>query len=515
MAKKRQSRATKIVLASLLAASLSVPSFASAQAADVTTVNTEVKAETTKSEKADTTVNFQIFKPGTTEAQPAISSHLVTQGTMVEKNGKFEAKLTVTAKSAPMIAGIQTKQGDKYADATEVKNADGTITYSFPVVAGEVLSAKIHVVADTPKGKMDTWYDFDLKAVENKETTTTEVVEEKKEETTEVVTDKEATETTDKTEVTDADVEVYEGKVTVYKDGTKEESKMKDYIDSTVAVAKADGTYVVGMFFPKGQYVQSFKVDGQDAELDEEETGTDERLYLFEVKDIKALTTAEIHIIVNEAGVKYDSVHKVQFKFDVNFDQPVTEETTVDNPFKDIDNNENKDAILNLLAYDIIVAQDKFNPNNSLTRAQFALMIARTLELEATEVAGFQDIKGIEAENAINALAEYGIVETRDKFNPNGTLTRQQGALMIYRAIQAIEGELKVDISLPYADASTIANDEAKEAFSLLNKEGIMTGSVAKDGKTYINANKPLTRGQMAKILNNSLHFFYEFEESE
>lgn len=117
---------------------------------------------------------------------------------MVEKNGKFEAKLTVTAKSAPMIAGLQTKQGDKYADATEVKNADGTITYSFPVVAGEVLSAKIHVVADTPNGKMDTWYDFDLKAVENKETTTAEVVEEKKEETTEVVTDKEATETTEK-----------------------------------------------------------------------------------------------------------------------------------------------------------------------------------------------------------------------------------------------------------------------------------------------------------------------------
>lgn len=296
------------------------------------------------------------------------------------------------------------------------------------------------------------------------------------------------------------------------------QSIMKDYISPTVAVGDADGTYVVGMHFPKGQYVQSFKVDGKDAVLAEEDKETNERIYTFEVKDLKALTNAEIHIIVDEpkAGVKYDSVHTVQFSFDVDLSKPVTdtEETTIENPFKDIDDNENKEAILNLLAYEIIMPQDKFNPNNNLTRAQFALMIARTLELEATEVAGFQDIKGIEAEQAINALAEYGIVESRDKFNPNGILTRQQGALMIYRAIQAVtEGDLNVEISLPYADQASIANDEAKEAFSLLYKEGIMTGSVAKDGKTYINANKPLTRGQMAKILNNSLEFFYEFEE--
>ncbi len=505
MTKKRQSRATKIVLASLLAASLSVPSFASAKEAEVTTVNTEVKAETTKESvvtQEGTTVKFQTFKPGTDEAG-YMDKYFAGTGLLVEKDGTYTVKLTVPAEFAAMIPGFQVKQGDKYVDATIEKQTDGSSIVSFPVDPKAKTAAKVHVVV--AEASMDKWYDFDFQPVAATEETVTEEKPVTEEEV--VVTDEE-----------DVDVDVYEGTVTVYKDGTKEESMMKNYIDSTIAVAKADGTYVVGMIFPKGQYVQSFKVDGQDAVLDEEETDTDERLYLFEVKDIKALTTAQIHIIVDEpaAGVKYDSVHTVQFKFDVNFDQPVTEteETTVDNPFKDIDNNENKEAILNLLAYDIIVAQDKFNPNNSLTRAQFALMIARTLELEATEVAGFQDIKGIEAEKAINALAEYGIVEARDKFNPNGTLTRQQGALMIYRAIQAVtEGELKVDISLPYADVSTIANEEAKEAFSLLNKEGIMTGSVGKDGKTYINANKPLTRGQMAKILNNSLDFFYEFEE--
>ena len=75
-----------------------------------------------------------------------------------------------------MIAGLQTKQGDKFVDATEVKNSDGTITYSFPVVVDEVKSAKIHVVV--PSANMDKWYEFDLKAV--KEDVKEEVKEEVK-----------------------------------------------------------------------------------------------------------------------------------------------------------------------------------------------------------------------------------------------------------------------------------------------------------------------------------------------
>jgi len=482
MTKKRQSRATKIVLASLLAASLSVPSFASAKVADTTTtVTTDVKVEAKAETTEGTVVKFQTYKPGTNEAG-YMDKYFAGTGLLIEKDGTYTVKLTIPAQFASMITGFQVKQGDKYVDATFEKQQDGSSIVSFPVDPKVKTAAKVHVVVPQ-YDNMDVWYDFDFQPIE----------------------------------ASDVDIDFYEGTVTVYKDGTKEESMMKQYISPTIAVSEVEGGYVVGMHFPKGQYVQSFKVNGKNAELAEEDKATNERIYTFEVKDLKALATAELHIIVDEpaAGVKYDSVHTVQFSFNVDLTVTDTEPTApMVNPFKDIDNNENKEAILNLLAYEIIMPQDKFNPNNNLTRAQFALMIARTLELEATEVAGFQDIKGIEAENAINALAEYGIVDSREKFNPQGTLTRQQGALMIYRAIQAVtEGDLNVEISLPYADQASIANDEAKKAFSLLYKEGIMTGSVAKDGKTYINANKPLTRGQMAKILNNSLEFFYESEE--
>ncbi|PKU53524.1 NEAT domain-containing protein [Lysinibacillus fusiformis] len=471
MTKKRQSRATKIVLASLLVASLSVPSFASA--AEVVTTNTEVKAEATKADKTAAVINFQIFKPGTTEAQPAISSHLVPQGSIVEKDGKFEANLTITAKSAPMIAGLQTKQGDKFVDATEVKNSDGTITYSFPVVVDEVKSAKIHVVV--PSANMDKWYDFDLKAVK-------EVKEE---------------------------VKVDEVAVTVYKNGTTEESMMKQYIAPKVGVSAKDGKNIVTMTFPQGQYVHGFTVEGKEATLVKQDDATNARTYSFEVADLKKLVNAQLHIVVNEPaqGVKYDSNHTVQFSFAVEGAvKPVI------NPFKDISKDANKEAILSLYSLGIVKGQDNFNPNNNITRSQFALMVARALNVSSTKDAGFKDTGKLSAEavQAINALAEAGIVKKATNFNPNDTLTRQQAAVMIYRTVTHVAGkEMNFgDPSLSYyADGAKVKDEEAKKAFALLYAGKVMTGSPTADGKTVIDANSPLKRSHMAKILNGSLQY--------
>ena len=478
MAKNRQSRATKIVLASLLAASLSIPSFASAQETKVTTVDTEVikvKATEVVEVSQGKPVTFQIFKPGTTEAQPAISSHLVANGRIVEQDGKEVAIITVTAKSAPMIAGLQTKQGEEYVDATEVKNADGTITYSFPVVADQVLAAKIHVVVAA--ANMDKWYEFDLKAELGVEATPEDAAQ--------------------------------EIAVTVYKDGTTEQSVMKEYIAPKVGVTTANGKNIVTMTFPKGQYVQAFTVEGKNATLVSKDDTTNERTYSFVVADLKKLVNAQLHIIVKEpaVGVNYDSNHKVQFSFGAEGAvKPIV------NPFKDISNDANKEAILALYNKGIVKGQDNFKPYDNITRSQFALMAARALNLSSTTDAGFKDTKNLAAERvqAINALAEAGIVVKAENFNPNGTLTRQQAAVMIYRAVTHVAGkEMNIgDSSLSYyADGATVTSEEAKKAFALLYAGKIMTGSVTADGKTVINANSSLKRTQMAKILNGSLQF--------
>lgn len=471
--KKQQSRATKVVLASLLAASLAIPTVTSASS-----ISTSSNASTALAAAiaTDQVIDFNVYKTGTTEPQPAISSHILPQGKLVEKDGKVVAQLTITAKSAPMIAGFQTKQGEAFVDATEVKNADGTITYSFPIVTDKVYAGKIHVVVAAHN--MDKWYDFDFKA-----------------------------------EIAKKDAEAAEKvAVKVYKDGTNEESTMKNYVSPTVNVVKTTDSNEVTMTFPKAHYIHGFKVEGKEAKIVSDDKATNERVYSFEVKDLTKLVNAEIHVIVDEAGVKYDSNHKVQLGFDVTGAQkPGEKPTPVVNPFKDIDKDSNKAAILSLYEKGIVKGGDKFNPHNNITRSEFALMIARALDLKATQSAGFKDIanmKDVERVNAINALAEAGIVKKAEKFNPGSTLTRQQGALMLYRAVNYVAGkEMNTgDTSLSfYVDGASIGNPETKRALAFLYAGGIMTGSKTADGKRIINADSPLQRTQMAKILNGSL----------
>jgi len=467
MIKKRQSRATKVVLASLLAASLSVPSFASAASISTSNNAAVTIAEAVKGE----TVDFHVYKPGTTEPQPLITSHILPQGTLVEKDGKLFAELVIVAESAAMIAGLQIKQGEDFVDATEVKNADGTITYSFPVVTDQIHTGKIFVSIPN-MGEHE--YPFDFKAT-----------------------------------VAKADVEVAEKiAVKVYKDGTAEESIMKTYIASTVTVTEAAGKNIVTMTFPQGQYIHGFKVAGKDAILASENKATNERTYTFEVADLKELVNSEIHIIVDEPtlGVKYDDNHSVQFSFDVD-----GAKKPIKNPFTDIEKDGNKAAIIALYDKGIIKEATKFNPRNDITRAQFALMIARALDLEPTKSAGFKDVVNLtdkERVNAIDALAEADIVKTVENFNPNNKLTRQQGALMLYRALNHVAGkELNyggTDLAY-YADGKSVTDSEAQKAFALLYAGKIMTGSPQADGTVLISANNSLKRTQMAKILYGSL----------
>ncbi len=444
MINKLKSSAAKVVVASLLVASLLTPAFSGAASAAV------VEGKT---------VSFQTLKTGMTEEQRGIKDHLVSEGIVTGKKGETKGHLTVLAKSAPMIAGMQTKQNGVFVDAAEVKHENGTITYSFRVVEGKALESKLHVVV--PSANMDKWYEYDLVMGE-------------------LPTEK--------------------ASVKVYKDGTTEESTMKNYVEPNVSITNNGTKNFATMTIKKGQekYIHDFHTAGKKATKAVKDGLT---TYTFEVADTTKLVNAEIHVIVNEPalGVNYDEKHKVQFGFNSN-------------PFKDIDKDGNKAAILALYNKGIVVGADKFNPTQDLTRSQFALMVARALDLTPTKSAGFQDIVNMsdkERLNAINALAEVGIVKTGKKFNPNNTLTRQQGALMLYRAVKYVTEEEMTfkDTSLPfYADRAIVTDPEAQEAFTFLYEAEIMTGSRAADGKVSINANSSLKRTQMAKILNGSLN---------
>ncbi len=188
----------------------------------------------------------------------------------------------------------------------------------------------------------------------------------------------------------------------------------------------------------------------------------------------------------------------------VEEDTNIVNNTIVENPFTDIDNVFSKDEILALYAAGITTGTSAttFSPNRNITRAQFAVMIARALNISSNKETAFTDVKGKWYEKEVQALAEIGIVKgvNATTFNPNANITRQQAAAIILRMLEYKGYKVTVDKNaLTYKDANKVF-DYAKQAVSELQALDIMTGS-----NGYLNPQSNLTRAQMAKILKRSL----------
>ncbi|MBD8035635.1 S-layer homology domain-containing protein [Solibacillus sp. A46] len=392
-----------------------------------------------------------------------ITRQLSTEGKLIVKDGKYSVAVYTTEASKEMIKGL--KIAGK--DATE---KDGVYTVEIPSIS-DLHESSVHVVV--PSMKMDTWYNFGFAI----ETANLELP---------------------KAEAAPAPVEATKMPVTVFKDGTKEQSIMQGtYLANEVMVTSTEGGYEVDVTFPQGQWLNEFNVEGATVALKSEETvgKNTVQIYTISLKDINEIYNATVDLTVDAAGVKYDSVHKVQLQFGEKKPVPVAA------PFKDIANNGNKDAIVNLFNKGIFIAADNFNPGNNVKRAQFALMLNRALKLDVPAKAAFTDIVKYddEAKKAINALNGYGIIngKTATTFAPAQDVTRKQAALMIYRLLEK-NGYTATGDTAKFSDMPKEV--EASKAISELNTLGIISGF---EGK--FNPENKLTRSQMAKILNNTL----------
>ena len=328
-------------------------------------------------------------------------------------------------------------------------------------------------------------HDFDIAFGEVK--TEAPVKENKPEtETEKPVAEKPTTETPNTTEAQGEEVPVY-----VYKDGEKELSIMAGVYLSNTATVTDNGIDVV---FPQGQYLKGFEVEGATVALKSEEVvgNNTVKVYTIQTKDESKIYTATVDVKVNVSGVNYDTKHKVQLQFGGK-----------QNPFTDIQKLDNYSAIVNLYSAGIFKENEKFNPHNPTTRSQFSLMLYRALKVEAPATTAFKDIAKLDAEaqSAIKALNNLGVINgvNKETFAPYKNITRAQTAKMIYRLLVSNGYKDQANAVVPFSDVT--ANDaELNKAAAQLNALGIMTGS---NGK--LNPNAPLTRNQMAKVLNNAL----------
>ena len=115
--------------------------------------------------------------------------------------------------------------------------------------------------------------------------------------------------------------------------------------------------------------------------------------------------------------------------------QPVIEAKT----FGDVKGYKNQKAIEALASRNIISGkgEDKFDPNATMTRAEFAAIVVNSLGLELQTTDQFMDVPQNKwFAGFVGAANAYGIVSGRSEntFDPNGTITKQEAAAMVVNA---------------------------------------------------------------------------------
>lgn len=177
-----------------------------------------------------------------------------------------------------------------------------------------------------------------------------------------------------------------------------------------------------------------------------------------------------------------------------------------DKSFVDLTGHWAEQAVKELSAKHIVngTGDTKFSPNQSLTRAQFAAMLVRALSLESTQGTAFTDVDG-EAwyASAIAAAYQHGLVNGRgkDTFSPNAAITREELAVMLYRAYR-IRGNASSLAEAPdlkdKQQISPWAVQAVNEALSLGLMKGQANGTFTPNAKT--------TRAESAQAVLNLLN---------
>ena len=186
---------------------------------------------------------------------------------------------------------------------------------------------------------------------------------------------------------------------------------------------------------------------------------------------------------------------------------------TIINPgktFEDISIHKDKTAIETLASRGIIngKSENSFEPSSTMTRAEFATIIARGLGLPQKSNAIFKDVTANDwFYNYVGTAYAYGIIKgvSENEFNPNGTITREEAAVMVTRAALLCGMDTKMDtLSVRDVLAQFIdyvkASSWSQSSLAFCYNEKIMDSSVMD-----IKPKAAVTRAEIASMLYNML----------
>ncbi|WP_229520773.1 5'-nucleotidase C-terminal domain-containing protein [Paenibacillus sp. GM2] len=174
--------------------------------------------------------------------------------------------------------------------------------------------------------------------------------------------------------------------------------------------------------------------------------------------------------------------------------------------FADIADHWSKVDVESLAAKMIVAGRTPttYVPDAPVTRAEFASLIVRALGLSvSSEAEGFRDVAATDWHaDQVQAAVNAGIVNgyADGTFRPDRTITREEMAIMVSRALQ-YAGFQRADISpTEFADGAQVSI-WAKEAVQLLNGLRIMNG----DHRNQFVPKSNATRAESAAVLNRMM----------
>jgi hypothetical protein len=178
--------------------------------------------------------------------------------------------------------------------------------------------------------------------------------------------------------------------------------------------------------------------------------------------------------------------------------------------FDDIQNHAGKASIEALASRGVLSGKDgsNFDPDASVTRAEFAAIVVRALVLPETTDSVFTDVQeNVWYAKPIGTAYRYGIVSgvTPTNFNPNGTITRQEAAVMVARAAKLCGMDTDTDAvtirdTLAQFDDYRSAADWAQGALSFCYGADILD-----DTALEIKPSEPIRRAEIAEMLHRML----------
>ncbi len=170
--------------------------------------------------------------------------------------------------------------------------------------------------------------------------------------------------------------------------------------------------------------------------------------------------------------------------------------------FEDAENHWAHEAINIWSGHEVIQGfEGAFRPDDSISRAEMAVMINRIMNYQDQAENTFEDLSDTWYTDAILKLVKHGIMQGHDnQIRPEDPVTREEALVMIARTL-GVKSKQK---SVSFQDSDKIS-DWALEAVAAMTEKGFIHGY--EDGS--FRPGEKMTRACSVTVINNSIKGFY------